>query len=69
MLELPANEAVRAAVEAGMGATVISASVAAPSLEAGCCMQVGLDLPDRGVLAFCATANATAAGLRTRCWP
>src|SRR5262249_43797629 len=35
VLELPSNEAVRAAVEAGMGATVISGSVAAPSLEAG----------------------------------
>jgi DNA-binding transcriptional LysR family regulator len=46
-LELPSNEAVRAAVEAGMGATVISASVAAPSLEAGLLHQVGLDLPDR----------------------
>lgn len=32
---LPANQAVRGAVEAGMGATVISASVAALSLEAG----------------------------------
>jgi len=46
-LELPSNEAVRAAVEAGMGATVISASVAAPSLEAGLLHQVGLALPDR----------------------
>ncbi len=46
-LELPSNEAVRAAVEAGMGATVISASVAAPSLEVGLLHQVGLDLPDR----------------------
>ncbi len=32
-LEMPSNEAVRAAVEAGMGATAISASVAAPSLK------------------------------------
>ena len=47
VLELPANEAVRAAVEAGMGATVISASVAAPSLEAGLLKHVRLDLPDR----------------------
>ena len=46
-LELPSNEAVRAAVEAGMGATAISASVAAPSLEAGLLHQVGLALPDR----------------------
>ena len=46
-LELPSNEAVRAAVEAGMGATVLSASVAVPSLEAGLLHQVGLALPDR----------------------
>jgi DNA-binding transcriptional LysR family regulator len=47
VLELPSNEAVRAAVEAGMGATAISASVAAPSLEAGLLHHVALDLPDR----------------------
>ena len=47
ILELPSNEAVRAAVEAGAGATVISASVAAPSLEAGLLHRVGYDLPDR----------------------
>ena len=46
-LELPTNEAVRAAVEAGMGATAISASVAAPSIETGLLHQVGLDLPER----------------------
>ena len=46
-LELPSNEAVRAAVEAGAGATVISASVAASSLEAGLLHRVELDLPDR----------------------
>lgn len=46
-LELPSNEAVRAAVEAGMGATVISASVAAASLEAGLLHQVRLPLPER----------------------
>ena len=46
-LELPSNEAVRAAVEAGAGATVISASVVAPSLEARLLHRVRLDLPDR----------------------
>ncbi|HEY1412818.1 MAG TPA: LysR family transcriptional regulator, partial [Rhodopila sp.] len=46
-LELASNEAVRSAVEAGMGATAISASVAAPSIEAGLLHQVGLPLPDR----------------------
>ena len=46
-LELPSNEAVRSAVEAGMGATAISASVAAPSIEAGLLFHVPLKLPDR----------------------
>jgi DNA-binding transcriptional LysR family regulator len=46
-LELPSNEAVRAAVEAGLGATVISASVAAPGIEAGLLVQVPLELPAR----------------------
>lgn len=46
-LELPTNEAVRAAAEAGMGAAVLSASVVAPSLEAGLLHRVPLDLPDR----------------------
>ena len=46
-LELPSNEAVRAAVEAGLGATAISASVAASSLEAGLLHQVQFDLPVR----------------------
>jgi DNA-binding transcriptional LysR family regulator len=46
-LELPSNEAVRAAVEAGMGATAISASVAAPSIEAGLLNQVAFTLPER----------------------
>jgi DNA-binding transcriptional LysR family regulator len=46
-LELPSNEAVRAAVEAGLGATVISASVAAPGLEAGLLHLLALPLPER----------------------
>jgi DNA-binding transcriptional LysR family regulator len=46
-LELPSNEAVRAAVEAGLGATVISASVAAPSIEADLLRQVAFRLPER----------------------
>jgi DNA-binding transcriptional LysR family regulator len=46
-LELPSNEAVRAAVEAGMGATALSASVAAPSIEAGLLHQVPFALPER----------------------
>ena len=47
VFELPSNEAVRGAVEAGMGATAISASVAAPSIEAGLLVQVQSPLPDR----------------------
>ena len=50
-LELPSNESVRAAVEAGLGATAVSASVAAPSLEAGLLHRVAIDLPDRAFLA------------------
>jgi DNA-binding transcriptional LysR family regulator len=46
-LELPSNEAVRAAVEAGLGATAISASVAAPSIEAGLLQQIRYRLPER----------------------
>jgi len=46
-LELPSNEAVRAAVEAGLGATAISASVAAPSIEAELLHQVPFRLPER----------------------
>ena len=46
-IELPTNEAVRAAVEAGLGATAISASVAAPSLEAGLLVKVDCPLPER----------------------
>lgn len=46
-LELPSNEAVRGAVEAGLGATAISASVAAPSIEAGLLHHVPLRLPQR----------------------
>jgi DNA-binding transcriptional LysR family regulator len=47
VLEMASNEAVRSAVEAGMGATAISASVAAPSLEAGLLSQVEMKLPVR----------------------
>lgn len=47
LLELPSNEAVRAAVEAGLGATAISASVAVASLEAELLQQVDFRLPER----------------------
>ncbi|MDX7952362.1 LysR substrate-binding domain-containing protein [Lichenihabitans sp. Uapishka_5] len=45
--ELPSNEAVRGAVEAGAGATALSASVAAPSIEAGLLEPVASGLPER----------------------
>ncbi|WP_298284859.1 LysR family transcriptional regulator [Acidocella sp.] len=47
VLELPSNEAVRGAVEAGLGATVLSTSVAAPSLEAGLLRQVAAPIGER----------------------
>jgi DNA-binding transcriptional LysR family regulator len=47
VLELPSNEAVRAAVAAGLGATAVSASVVASSLEAGLLCQVHHPLPVR----------------------
>lgn len=50
-LELPSNEAIRAAVEAGLGATAISGSVAAPGLEAGLLHQVKVTLPERAFYA------------------
>jgi DNA-binding transcriptional LysR family regulator len=46
-LALPSDEAVRAAVEAGLGVTAISASVAAAGLEAGLLHQVPIELPER----------------------
>lgn len=46
-LELPSNEAVRAAVEAGGGATAISELVAEPGLRAGSLRAAGVDLPER----------------------
>jgi DNA-binding transcriptional LysR family regulator len=47
VLEMPSTEAVRAAVEAGLGATVLPASVAAPSLEADLLRPVRLDMAER----------------------
>lgn len=51
-LELPSNEAVRAAVEAGAGATVISRLVVEGSLKAGTLVDVGLSLPKRRFFAM-----------------
>ncbi|HEY2050200.1 MAG TPA: LysR family transcriptional regulator [Caulobacteraceae bacterium] len=46
-MTLPANEAILAAVQAGLGATAISASVARPALEAGKVREIAFDLPAR----------------------
>lgn len=46
-LELPSNEAVRVAVEAGAGATVLSTLVVSSSIEAGRLIRVPFDLPPR----------------------
>lgn len=46
-LELPSNETVRTAVEAGAGVTVLSRMVAGPALIAGSLVQVELPLPGR----------------------
>lgn len=46
-IELPSNEAVRAAAEAGAGAAALSASVVAGSLEAGLLHHVSFQLPAR----------------------
>ena len=46
-MELPSNEAIRAAVEAGTGATALSRLVAAPSLAAKTLHHVGIELPER----------------------
>jgi DNA-binding transcriptional LysR family regulator len=49
-LELPSNEAVRSAVEAGAGATVMSRLVAASSLSAGTLTALHWSLPPREFL-------------------
>ena len=51
-LELPSNEAVRAAVEAGAGATVISRLVVASALRAGTLVEIPVPLPKRRFLAL-----------------
>ncbi|HEX5460104.1 MAG TPA: LysR substrate-binding domain-containing protein [Steroidobacteraceae bacterium] len=46
-LVLPANEAVREAVEAGVGATIISRHVVASAIAAGTLVEVPIELPQR----------------------
>jgi DNA-binding transcriptional LysR family regulator len=52
VLELPSNEGVRAAVEAGAGATMISRLAVEPSLRAGRLKAVAFDLPERAFVAL-----------------
>ena len=51
-LELPRNEAVISAVQAGLGATAVSANAAVAGLEAGLLAKVAIDLPARRFLAI-----------------
>ena len=46
-LELPGNEAVREAVEAGVGATIISRHVVASAIAAGRLSEIPIELPQR----------------------
>jgi DNA-binding transcriptional LysR family regulator len=46
-LVLPSNEAVREAVEAGAGATIISRHVVAPAIAAGKLVEIPSELPQR----------------------
>ena len=46
-LVLPANEAVREAIEAGAGATIISRHVVASAIEEGRLREIPVDLPKR----------------------
>jgi DNA-binding transcriptional LysR family regulator len=50
VMELPSNEAVRAAVEAGAGATAISELVAEPGLKSGSLRRADVDFPERAFL-------------------
>jgi len=46
-LVLPSNEAVREAIEAGAGATIISRHVVASAIAAGKLLEIPIDLPQR----------------------
>lgn len=52
-LELPSNEAVRAAVEAGAGVTAISRLVVGAGLATGALVELPFALPTRRFLAIC----------------
>lgn len=58
VLELPSNEAVRAAVEAGAGAAVLSRLAVESSLRSGALVALDLQLPKRRFLAVRDTRRA-----------
>jgi DNA-binding transcriptional LysR family regulator len=47
LLVLPSNEAVREAIEAGVGATIISRHVVASAIAAGKLVEIPTELPQR----------------------
>lgn len=47
VLELPSNEAVREAIEAGAGATIVSRHVVASAIAAGKLTEIPIELPQR----------------------
>lgn len=60
-MALPSNEAVRGAVAAGVGASVLSASVVAAMLEAEILVSPRADLPDRAFVALTHTERYVSA--------
>ncbi len=73
-LELPSNEAVCAAVEAGAGVTIISRLVVERALKAGSLFAIGVDMPTRNFSIlrrkerYITQASAAFHGLATA-WP
>lgn len=64
VMSLPSNEAVRGAVAAGLGASVLSGSVVAAMLEAGILAAPRADLPDRAFVALTHTERYLNAAAR-----
>ncbi|MDA0998685.1 MAG: LysR substrate-binding domain-containing protein, partial [Proteobacteria bacterium] len=63
VLELPSNEAVRVAIEAGVGAALISRHVVAPGIAAGILREVDIEIAPRGYrMLRHRQRNSTAAG-------
>lgn len=64
VMSLPSNEAVRGAVAAGLGASVLSGSVVAAMLEADILAAPRADLPDRAFIALTHTERYLSAAAR-----